>query len=255
MNQPIPWLFPDKVAQNTFCPGGAPGWFYKLLWTEVSLHTEGGGSASSSQESLTWQPAVRRGLCPLGIVPKACASPVSGCVRLGCPLGGTLWLPECGPAVPAGDYGQAGALPGWHRPGRPGTLSGCTRLAERRAQPLATFTGRSAWCVRLLTGNTAFGSVGGPPPPISQSATFLSATEPGGFPPSRTFGHCLKGTGAGDGKGSFWRQLIQCGHSPRVAGFRETKKSNKPGCPVQLECHISNAYVFSLSRSCAAVAH
>lgn len=25
MNQPLPWLFPDKAAQNTFCPGGGLG--------------------------------------------------------------------------------------------------------------------------------------------------------------------------------------------------------------------------------------
>lgn len=140
----------------------------------------------------------KRAPSSLGDVPKVCSSPSPR---------------QCGAGMPTGaaqsDFlsvalqlllalmVQTEALPGWHRLGCPCTLTGCTHLAKGElTQALRDVSGEIglenlASCWEYLPLGPCVGHH-----PGFQSATCLSITEPGGFPPNRTFGHCLKGTGA-----------------------------------------------------------
>lgn len=136
------------------------------------------------------------------------------------------------------------ALPGWHRLGCACELSGSTCLPEKTALALVTPPGSQR---RLRTGSPAFGSMVGRRPASTLSYRSVpcctrraSSKQDLGPLLTRHWGR------AGQGKGPIWRQLIHCGHSPGVAGFREKqqntkqKQNKKPRCPVQL---VINSHV------------
>lgn len=156
---------------------------------------------------------------------------------------------QCGAGLPPGNHTMASSMwpcSSWwwlwsgQRLCQDGTVCGVslctlwahTYLAEKRALTLATPPGSQCW---LLTGSPAFGNVVSSHP-SPQSATCLSPTAPGGLPPNRTWGHYLTGTGAGDGKGSIWRQLTHVATPLEMLDLEKNNQTQnkKPGCPVQL---------------------
>lgn len=200
MNQPLLWLFPDKAAQNTFCPGGALAWLYMLLWTEVSLQIEGCGSPSSSEESQAWQPSARGELQPLGIVPKACTNPGLGLVGLGCPLGPTPWLRHVALQFLLVTMVRTKALPGWHSLGCPCIVSGHTCQAEKRA--LASVTSPGSQRQLASHWEPCLWGCGGPPSCLHRQLPVCPAA-PGGLPQIGPGATTYKELGQGMGKVQF----------------------------------------------------
>lgn len=135
--------------------------------------------------------------------PRSARAPVPGCVGLGYPLGrcteaSQVWLCSfCRRSWSRQRLCQDGT--GWGVPAH--SLGAHVWLKENRTELFMTSLERLAWSIWLHAGNTCLWTVCGPSSRLPQSAVCLSITEPGGFPPNRTFGHCQRsgnwGTGAG----------------------------------------------------------